>query len=148
MIRRPPKSTRTDTLFPYTTLFRSVGQRPRDRGLRLFEIEIADADLGLALEFEGRLVGRDVDRAGGHVLAVKRPLRSAQHFDLRDVEEVEGRGSDARIIEVVDLDADALLNPVVGQAERRADSAGGYRGVARVRWSVLQGVREMGEGGD
>src|SRR3546814_2462203 len=25
MIRRPPKSTRTDTLFPYTTLFRSRG---------------------------------------------------------------------------------------------------------------------------
>src|SRR3546814_1734155 len=28
MIRRPPRSTRTDTLFPYTTLFRS-GYRPR-----------------------------------------------------------------------------------------------------------------------
>src|SRR3546814_15070558 len=31
MIRRPPRSTRTDTLFPYTTLFRSVlplGARP------------------------------------------------------------------------------------------------------------------------
>src|SRR3546814_10532384 len=26
MIRRPPRSTRTDTLFPYTTLFRSVRQ--------------------------------------------------------------------------------------------------------------------------
>src|SRR3546814_12139068 len=26
MIRRPPRSTRTDTLFPYTTLFRSVSQ--------------------------------------------------------------------------------------------------------------------------
>src|SRR3546814_19500886 len=26
MIRRPPRSTRTDTLFPYTTLFRSEGQ--------------------------------------------------------------------------------------------------------------------------
>src|SRR3546814_7962895 len=26
MIRRPPRSTRTDTLFPYTTLFRSVGR--------------------------------------------------------------------------------------------------------------------------
>src|SRR3546814_15097560 len=25
MIRRPPRSTRTDTLFPYTTLFRSCG---------------------------------------------------------------------------------------------------------------------------
>src|SRR3546814_9455330 len=27
MIRRPPRSTRTDTLFPYTTLFRSTVQR-------------------------------------------------------------------------------------------------------------------------
>src|SRR3546814_14439137 len=27
MIRRPPRSTRTDTLFPYTTLFRSDAQR-------------------------------------------------------------------------------------------------------------------------
>src|SRR3546814_13466046 len=25
MVRRPPRSTRTDTLFPYTTLFRSEG---------------------------------------------------------------------------------------------------------------------------
>src|SRR3546814_14475353 len=40
MIRRPPRSTRTDTPFPYTTLFRSQGGgrlgrpprfRPRDR---------------------------------------------------------------------------------------------------------------------
>src|SRR3546814_13839770 len=32
MIRRPPRSTRTDTLFPYTTLFRSavVGRPPPD----------------------------------------------------------------------------------------------------------------------
>src|SRR3546814_6316876 len=29
MIRRPPRSTRTDTLFPYTTLFRSIGGRGR-----------------------------------------------------------------------------------------------------------------------
>src|SRR3546814_18483544 len=29
MIRRPPRSTRTDTLFPYTTLFRSVRHTPR-----------------------------------------------------------------------------------------------------------------------
>src|SRR3546814_14653128 len=27
MIRRPPRSTRTDTLFPYTTLFRSIAIR-------------------------------------------------------------------------------------------------------------------------
>src|SRR3546814_15678998 len=41
MIRRPPISTRTDTLFPYTTLFRSLGQqvtglaRRSDGGWRL-----------------------------------------------------------------------------------------------------------------
>src|SRR3546814_1569187 len=29
MIRRPPRSTRTDTLFPYTTLFRSISRRHR-----------------------------------------------------------------------------------------------------------------------
>src|SRR3546814_7134403 len=32
MIRRPPRSTRTDTLFPYTTLFRSRGRGARGRG--------------------------------------------------------------------------------------------------------------------
>src|SRR3546814_3232613 len=31
MLRRPPRSTRTDTLFPYTTLFRSVADRPQRR---------------------------------------------------------------------------------------------------------------------
>src|SRR3546814_7731565 len=30
MIRRPPRSTRTDTLFPYTTLFRSCARRAGD----------------------------------------------------------------------------------------------------------------------
>src|SRR3546814_2249453 len=29
MIRRPPRSTRTDTLFPYTTLFRSIQDKIR-----------------------------------------------------------------------------------------------------------------------
>src|SRR3546814_2551637 len=36
MIRRPPRSTRTDTLFPYTTLFRSINTdlaQDRDRGV-------------------------------------------------------------------------------------------------------------------
>src|SRR3546814_4705187 len=34
MIRRPPRSTRTDTLFPYTTLFRSTGMRETDVPIR------------------------------------------------------------------------------------------------------------------
>src|SRR3546814_6196234 len=35
MIRRPPRSTRTDTLFPYTTLFRSIEHRPGNRIARI-----------------------------------------------------------------------------------------------------------------
>src|SRR3546814_3490968 len=37
MLRRPPRSTRTDTLFPYTTLFRSrlLLRRPQTRNLVL-----------------------------------------------------------------------------------------------------------------
>src|SRR3546814_3110854 len=31
MLRRPPRSTRTDTLFPYTTLFRSLGDPYHDQ---------------------------------------------------------------------------------------------------------------------
>src|SRR3546814_4135875 len=37
MIRRPPRSTRTDTLFPYTTLFRSRRHRLRRTVLRAAE---------------------------------------------------------------------------------------------------------------
>src|SRR3546814_602380 len=33
MIRRPPRSTRTDTLFPYTTLFRSTAARQFEQRL-------------------------------------------------------------------------------------------------------------------
>src|SRR3546814_1736229 len=39
MIRRPPRSTRTDTLFPYTTLFRSLDQT-LDRALTMEEAEL------------------------------------------------------------------------------------------------------------
>src|SRR3546814_1209591 len=38
MIRRPPRSTRTDTLFPYTTLFRSLPERPARRTARLLAV--------------------------------------------------------------------------------------------------------------
>src|SRR3546814_14617748 len=39
MIRRPPRSTRTDTLFPYTTLFRSyLGENGRDFGIEIFDL--------------------------------------------------------------------------------------------------------------
>src|SRR3546814_3491106 len=43
MIRRPPRSTRTDTLFPYTTLFRSRIRRcADDAGQRRYRLRAGD----------------------------------------------------------------------------------------------------------
>src|SRR3546814_8022291 len=39
MIRRPPRSTRTDTLFPYTTLFRSMAVHVTDKATQIAVIE-------------------------------------------------------------------------------------------------------------
>src|SRR3546814_6805162 len=39
MIRRPPRSTRTDTLFPYTTLFRSPDTENLGHGERSFALD-------------------------------------------------------------------------------------------------------------
>src|SRR3546814_2931861 len=60
MIRRPPRSTRTDTLFPYTTLFRSDDHADVDRDLEDLErrraadivglVELADLARDIALE--------------------------------------------------------------------------------------------------
>src|SRR3546814_19762598 len=44
MIRRPPRSTRSDTLFPYTTLFRSVApEGGHQAGARRLVVGIPDA---------------------------------------------------------------------------------------------------------
>src|SRR3546814_1069849 len=51
MIRRPPRSTRTDTLFPYTTLFRSRVRAGHDRRQR-------------AAQVGGRIAGRGAVRDG------------------------------------------------------------------------------------
>src|SRR3546814_10359528 len=46
MHRRPPRSTRTDTLFPYTTLFRSdAAERPQHRRLDRFQLQFRPRQL-------------------------------------------------------------------------------------------------------
>src|SRR3546814_14846295 len=54
MIRRPPRSTRTDTLFPYTTLFRSQDERPRSTWLE--QLYLAER-----IAPEPRLIPADLD---------------------------------------------------------------------------------------
>src|SRR3546814_3222231 len=52
MIRRPPRSTRTDTLFPYTTLFRSRGAADRRLALlRFVHPVVAQHDADIAARF-------------------------------------------------------------------------------------------------
>src|SRR3546814_4600468 len=72
MIRRPPRSTRTDTLFPYTTLFRSSAQGRADRGGRGDRARGERGLRGVAREF----------RAGagsGRGAAFAHHLRSEEH---------------------------------------------------------------------
>src|SRR3546814_6852188 len=62
MIRRPPRSTRTDTLFPYTTLFRSEAAAVEQL---VFEEDdgVLAADRGLEQALRvGRVIGRDHDQ--------------------------------------------------------------------------------------
>src|SRR3546814_15760288 len=60
MIRRPPRSTGTDTLFPYTTLFRS-GQRVLERIGRPLVIHMMD-DWPARLEASNPERFREMDR--------------------------------------------------------------------------------------
>src|SRR3546814_12845716 len=72
MIRRPPRSTRTDTLFPYTTLFRSprlrqgLRIRPRRRGriLRTELLSRRDGAPALLRPCRTRLRARDSEAIG------------------------------------------------------------------------------------
>src|SRR3546814_11796560 len=74
MIRRPPRSTRTDTLFPYTTLFRSAAVGADDE---VAVIEGADAD---------RVALVDPDDHGAVMIA----RGGAQRRDLGSVDEDRG----------------------------------------------------------
>src|SRR3546814_19812856 len=49
MIRRPPRSTRTDTLFPYTTLVRSQARNPAEQGYAICQFH-RETSLGKLLD--------------------------------------------------------------------------------------------------
>src|SRR3546814_2680579 len=91
MIRRPPRSTRTDTLFPYTTLFRSLrlGRRGDDRGhvadLEIFRLVAGDqqvAHLLLGGVDLSNILGLDCD--GLHISLTEQPERAGGQRHIED----------------------------------------------------------------
>src|SRR3546814_14542025 len=76
MIRRPPRSTRTDTLFPYTTLFRSAAARRLNRAVSVISYGIANLEAQLSLQLFDREGTRKpkLTAAGRAVLAEARAV--------------------------------------------------------------------------
>src|SRR3546814_3578157 len=78
MIRRPPRSTRTDTLFPYTTLFRSADQLP--------PAALDPADAGVCLRrpraHPGRLRPRGTGRLPVLLLRRRLPAGAEGHMTI------------------------------------------------------------------
>src|SRR3546814_3510066 len=106
MIRRPPRSTRTDTLFPYTTLFRSVGQA----------------------------VGRDVVAFGQHRLDLQVFVELEQTFVERLGDGRGQRGVGVVGVQVLGLRAQRQLD-ILGR-ERRDAAGQGRQGQQACRQGV------------
>src|SRR3546814_17430888 len=94
MIRRPPRSTRTDTLFPYTTLFRSTiaTRQPRKKveigidagfgaSIGSQKVAVAGDDVAALAKFDILMPRQDALKGGpciigfGHILPQPRILR-------------------------------------------------------------------------
>src|SRR3546814_6207008 len=96
MIRRPPRSTRPDTLFPYSTLFRSrrrLGNVDLVDGVVERRQRIADIVVETALD---RIAGRDQDPARIHRRAAAEERRHAAQVGvhLRAVDRLQAAGRD------------------------------------------------------
>src|SRR3546814_2113420 len=88
MLRRPPRPTRTATLFPYTTLFRSDGQR-QDGGAQHFRTtRLGDLDRGHL----ARQVVRHSASSLPHVRSVLRRQAMIAQTEAKDSHRPEGGG--------------------------------------------------------
>src|SRR3546814_9459704 len=89
MTRRPPRATRTDTLFPYTTLFRSVGIAPAGQPeCEPIEAALVDSSPVGGLPFVMVFVGKDIHLDRLAVVFERRPcLEPQQVFAVRELHE-------------------------------------------------------------
>src|SRR3546814_1846595 len=116
MIRRPPRSTRTDTLFPYTTLFRSGEHRGR-----LLSPHHADPRIGPGEE-ETRAIG-----AATHAVIARAEAAADQHGDLRHLRRGDGRDQLCAVLRdalCLIFAADHEAGDVLEEQQRNAALAG------------------------
>src|SRR3546814_12228886 len=88
MIRRPPRSTRTDTLFPYTTLFRSASDYV-PVSLLAATLCLAEAGIGITLPQAVRMASLNAARAAG--LDDRGEIAPGKRADLIRVRLVDGQ---------------------------------------------------------
>src|SRR3546814_10005377 len=81
MIRRPPRSTRTDTLFPYTTLFRSPFQFVEDAAKLEAAVEYFTLEYGRSEEHTSEL--QSLMRISYAVFCLKKKRNSNTHDEHR-----------------------------------------------------------------
>ncbi len=120
-----------------------LAERTGQGAFRLDELVVAVAELEVVLGSEARFASRHEDRARRRVLAEQRPLGPAQNLDALDVDEVERRRRRPRIQHSVDVEADAGLDAVVRETERRAEAADVDARVARIRRIELDRRNEL-----
>src|SRR3546814_1513244 len=124
MIRRPPRSTRTDTLLPYTTLFRSREHRHRLLGLDRRVLGDVEREGGLA---HGRARGQDQQvgrlQAGGHLVEFG----------------VAGRhAGDAAAVRVARLqDVEGFAHRLVDRHERSEEHTSELQSLMRISYAVF-----------
>src|SRR3546814_11127335 len=86
MIRRPPRSTRTDTLFPYTTLFRSLDVPPAPlRGSRM----------QLVLRVHGAIAQEHIADVANIAILDLRRMRTANDVYVVAYRELAHKGAEA-----------------------------------------------------
>src|SRR3546814_9896648 len=119
MIRRPPRSTRTDTRFPYTTLFRSVLVRPY--------LQPASSGGG----------ERRIPAAHGHADQAEardhgQPGRRLRYRDDAGVEVTEGKADVRR-----DCEAGDIVAHPAEEARRSEEHTSELQSLMRISYAVL-----------
>src|SRR3546814_10161292 len=79
MILRPPRATRTDTLFPYTTLFRSIAAAPRIKSGTSRNAECGEPDISRFRACRSSLPSTGRRAAGARADPWDRARRSEEH---------------------------------------------------------------------